>query len=131
MTGNGEARVRLTKAPELPREISSDGREVWAWADSLSAYTHWLHAKRLLREDISLNTGVCGSCDKWMKSSECPREKNINGMSRGPSCKSPICGQFVWAASSLRLIEEWKTKLAKLEAEGPAGRRALENSHED
>lgn len=131
MTAESEGRVRLTDAPELPREISPDGREVWAWADSLSAYTHWLHAKRQLREDISLNTGVCGSCDKWMKSRECPREKNVNGMSRGPSCKSLTCGQFVWAASSLRLIEEWKAKLAELEAQGPASRAALENNHDE
>lgn len=37
----------------------------------------------------------CGSCDKWMKSRECPRERNVKGMSRGPSCKDYICSAFV------------------------------------
>lgn len=37
---------------------------------------------------------VCGNCTRWMKSSECPAEKNVNGFSRGPSCNGPACGKF-------------------------------------
>jgi hypothetical protein len=36
----------------------------------------------------------CGDCDKWMKSRECPRERNVNGMSRGPSCNDYQCDAF-------------------------------------
>lgn len=37
---------------------------------------------------------VCGDCDHWMKSSKCPREKNINGWNHGPSMNGTICDQF-------------------------------------
>jgi hypothetical protein len=30
-----------------------------------------------------------------MKSRECPREHNVNGMSRGPSCNALACDKFV------------------------------------
>lgn len=36
----------------------------------------------------------CGECDKWMKSRECPRERNVNGWYRGPSCDDAPCNQF-------------------------------------
>lgn len=49
----------------------------------------------------------CGNCDKWMKSSECPREKNVNGYSRGPSMSEWPCPQYVAA----REIAETKAEL--------------------
>ena len=36
----------------------------------------------------------CGDCSHWMKSSECPREHNVKGMSRGPSCDGMACDKF-------------------------------------
>lgn len=36
----------------------------------------------------------CGDCHKWMKSRECPRERNVNGMSRGPSGGDMPCDKF-------------------------------------
>lgn len=36
----------------------------------------------------------CGSCFFWMKSRDCPREKNVGGMSRGPSCNERVCPKF-------------------------------------
>lgn len=36
----------------------------------------------------------CGDCNKWMRSRECPREHNVKGMSRGPSCADSPCDQF-------------------------------------
>lgn len=36
----------------------------------------------------------CGDCSHWMKSRECPRERNADGMSRGPSCGAIVCDQF-------------------------------------
>lgn len=36
----------------------------------------------------------CGNCHFWMKSRECPAEKNVNGQSRGPSCEGFACQKF-------------------------------------
>ncbi len=46
----------------------------------------------------------CGVCYFWMKSRDCPRERNVDGMSRGPSCEAPICGKFQQTNSSLEII---------------------------
>lgn len=65
----------------------------WAIADALSA--------ALPR---------CGECKHWMKSRECPREHNVNGMSRGPSCGAAVCDKFVAKdeATAAMLAERWK-----------------------
>lgn len=36
----------------------------------------------------------CGGCDHWMKSRQCPKERNVGGMSRGPSCDDLACSSF-------------------------------------
>lgn len=36
----------------------------------------------------------CGSCYFWMMSKQCPKEKNVGGMSRGPSCEGIPCDKF-------------------------------------
>lgn len=40
--------------------------------------------------------GKCGTCFWWMKSDYCPREKNVNGRNKGPSCEALVmnCPQF-------------------------------------
>jgi hypothetical protein len=40
--------------------------------------------------------GKCGTCFWWMKSSFCPREKNVNGRNKGPSRGDLVmgCPQF-------------------------------------
>lgn len=43
----------------------------------------------------------CGACNHWMKSRVCPREKNIGGMTRGPSSGSLACDQFSRSMSSI------------------------------
>lgn len=52
----------------------------------------------------------CGECYWWMKSSDCPREHNVKGMSRGPSCKDPTCDKFKAkdAETAARVAERWK-----------------------
>ena len=37
---------------------------------------------------------LCGHCSHWMKSSECPKEINVNGYNRGPSCNTIACDNF-------------------------------------
>jgi hypothetical protein len=54
-----------------------------------------------LSRDIAKIGKRCGDCFKWNKSTLCPKEHNVNGMSRGPSCEGIICKDFVehrWAA---------------------------------
>jgi hypothetical protein len=36
----------------------------------------------------------CGNCFFWMKSRECPRERNVAGASRGPSSLDRACDKF-------------------------------------
>lgn len=36
----------------------------------------------------------CGNCYWWMKSRDCPRERNVNGRNRGPSMNEAPCGKF-------------------------------------
>lgn len=49
----------------------------------------------------------CGECSHWMKSSLCPREHNVKGMSRGPSCGDSVCSKFVAKdAATAALIAE-------------------------
>lgn len=52
----------------------------------------------------------CGSCHFWMKSRECPRERNVDGMSRGPSCEAPVCGTFLQTTSSLEIAARKKSE---------------------
>jgi hypothetical protein len=55
----------------------------------------------------------CGNCDKWMKSRECPREHNVMGMTRGPSCEDMPCGQFVSSPSHVKNLAELAAHEAK------------------
>lgn len=48
----------------------------------------------------------CGNCDHWMKSRECPAEKNVKGMGRGPSCEGIACTQFKPCPSAQRMFEK-------------------------
>ena len=58
----------------------------------------------------------CGNCDKWMKSRQCPRERNVSGRQRGPSMSAPTCNQYVEKTS----VQEWRDRAAQHNA------RALE-----
>ncbi|RSZ60012.1 hypothetical protein HF313_14960 [Massilia atriviolacea] len=55
-----------------------------------------------LTNDISKIGRRCGDCDKWMKSSGCPAERNVKGRNVGPSCESIICKSFAEAGSATR-----------------------------
>ncbi len=95
----------------LPREISPDGKEIWDWATRLSKRVHTVQRLREIDADLAgIRAGRCGDCDHWMKSRECPREANANGMSRGPSMNAPKCGEYVAKAWVLE-------RKGKLEAE--------------
>ncbi|CDX26739.1 hypothetical protein MPL3356_60527 [Mesorhizobium plurifarium] len=86
--------------PEFPKHILSSGSEIWDWAAKLSAYEQHIDKIRRLRVQLAECGRYCGACDKWMKSRECPKERNVNGYSRGPSMKDFKCNQFVESASA-------------------------------
>ena len=65
-------------------------------------------ARAALRES---KREVCGNCDSWMKSRVCPRERNINGLSRGPSCNHPKCEKFSRKRASEELTTRRETEL--------------------
>lgn len=52
----------------------------------------------------------CGECSHWMKSRECPKEHNVKGMSRGPSCDALACDKFLTkdTATAERVAERRK-----------------------
>lgn len=50
--------------------------------------------RRRLQEARQTDSRRCGNCDHWMKSRSCPRERNVNGYSRGPSMDDLACDRF-------------------------------------
>lgn len=101
--------------PKLPNHVSGDGREIWDLAHRLSQHTQRLHKMRQLRADIAKIGNRCGDCNKWMKSSQCPREKNVNGRNRGPSCDDYKCGQFVETSSATKRRAELQADMLETE----------------
>lgn len=100
----------------LPTEISPDGREIWDWAHRLSAEAHRAQRIREVQEKLRRVGRRCGDCDNWMKSSQCPREVNVRGMNRGPSCEAPICGKFVETSYAVKQREQLASELQSLTA---------------
>lgn len=92
--------LREAGGPQLPRQVSTDGQEIWDWAIKLSEHTQQTAKLAQLTRNIASIGMTCGDCGKWMKSRECPREHNVAGMSRGPSCKAMKCTQFVEKAEA-------------------------------
>lgn len=75
-------------------------------ADAIDIIDRMLAAEKVLqraraeeekRERLFFRVKVrrCGDCDLWMKSNLCPKEKNVQGISRGPSMKALACSAFV------------------------------------
>lgn len=62
----------------------------------------------------------CGNCTKWMKSRECLKEHNVDGISRGPSMDAPACDQFIethLVATYRQLANDCRAKAKQLEEE--------------
>ncbi len=107
----------MDQPPKIPTDLHGNGSEIWAWGRALSDYTQRLDKTRKLRARISTIGNECGDCDKWMKSSLCPREKNVNGRNKGPSCGAYICGQFVETASATKRRQDLSAELAAFAAD--------------
>jgi hypothetical protein len=52
----------------------------------------------------------CGDCVHWMKSRDCPLERNVKGYSRGPSCDAPVCSKFVIKQRAVELQQKRTTE---------------------
>jgi hypothetical protein len=76
-----------------------------------------------LEQAIAKIGTVCGDCDKWMKSSECPAERpgtgKFRGVSVGPSMNGAICKSFVEKPWDTKRREDLKAELATLIANPP------------
>lgn len=87
--------------PSIPAKVSSNGKEIWDWAHAFSEHIHREDAIAKLYNKIHA-AATCGSCDKWMHSRVCPREKLMpTGYNRGPSCddlvgRCPIYTEKNW-----------------------------------
>lgn len=55
----------------------------------------------------------CGNCHYWMKSSDCPREKNVGGRRTGPSMNAPICSKFTPDSQALEWREQYRSAFQK------------------
>lgn len=63
------------------------------------------------------NGKTCGRCHWWMKSSDCPQEHNVKGMSRGPSSGDYIarsCSKFQRSSSAEKLTRELEERVVKI-----------------
>lgn len=104
--------------PQLPTTVSPDGSELWKWAGDVGGFIQREARREELTADIRKCGTVCGDCDKWMKSSQCPMERpgegKRAGYSVGPSMGHPICGHFVENASATQRRDQLKAELAKL-----------------
>lgn len=102
--------------PVMPMEISPDGREVWDWADRLSARAHAVDELKRLRSQAYNARNTCGSCSAWMTSA-CPREVHDNrrGRSQGPSSMAIKCDRFSISSSSAKSAELAEAKIIELQ----------------
>jgi hypothetical protein len=104
------------KLPEIPTQISRNGKEVWDWASKFSDAVHRADRIRMLKRKIALRE--CGDCALWMTKA-CPRERhdNAKGHSVGPSMKEIPCVLFLDAPDKAALRDEWRARLLAEEAE--------------
>ena len=54
----------------------------------------------------------CGGCFYWMKSRQCPKERNVNGWNRGPSMNGAICSKFEPTVTHLAWVAQYETAKA-------------------
>jgi hypothetical protein len=111
----------MSTAPQLPKEISSDGREVFDWADRMSDHVQKLQRRRDVWGAILEGTTTCGSCVKWMTDA-CPREvqDNRRGHKVGPSCKAVKCNEFAMSSYDEKRIQGLRDEYATLSTGGAA-----------
>lgn len=94
---------------------SADG--VFAFADAFSKATHRAARIREINAELLRTGNRCGDCYFWMKSRDCPRERNVNGMSHGPSAGGLPCSKMHETSASLDRRAKLQSELLSLRAE--------------
>ncbi|MFA4871336.1 MAG: hypothetical protein WC623_24265 [Pedobacter sp.] len=74
-------------------------------------------------ETQNTDKSICGHCDFWLKSSQCPKEHNITGRNVGPSANSFPCSKYIpveWIKNlKLERIENVNKKIQALKIKHP------------
>lgn len=79
----------------------SSAENLWdSVATPLERLSLLVQLKDKVRDAAESTRPRCGSCQHWMKSRICPREKNVNGYSRGPSCNDLPCDKYLLSSRS-------------------------------
>lgn len=91
-----------------------DANAIFSAVEKFSEAVQKIGQIKKLSASISDLAPRCGRCYFWMMSSECPREKNINGYSRGPSCDGFPCEKFSEKQYVTELRDARKAQLAAL-----------------
>lgn len=79
--------------------------------DAMNAFSDEMHRRIRQQEEFErLRESArphCGGCYWWMKSRDCPRERNVGGISRGPGSGASPCAKFTASAAHARAIEKY------------------------
>lgn len=102
----------MSGSPQLPREVSANGAEIWEWGHSLSEWAQRQDNIRRLRAEVAQVD--CGGCALWM-TRQCPRERNINGRNHGPSMNGSPCVQYAEKPSTAALRATRAAELPQVE----------------
>ena len=89
-------------------------KEIDGFIDAMTKASRLVDLKAKRSHAIQRAKPRCGNCNNWMKSSKCPKEVNVNGRSKGPSCEGFACPSFV--EDSLH-TDIFKKQIAEYDAE--------------
>lgn len=105
----------MSAPPQLPQDVSPDGRELWDWVAALAKHEGRQRRIAELRAQIAACGTTCGGCARWMTDA-CPRERpDSRGRKQGPHMNVPQCStHFVEKFSETRLREKWQAELDEL-----------------
>lgn len=88
---------------------------IFSMADKFSEIKSLVSEQKQLAQTIRHHETTCGACAKWMKRNECPKEKNIRGMSRGPSCDDYKCSIFEQKLWVKEFVLQKKQRLGEID----------------
>lgn len=91
--------------------------DVWDWAGKFSENVHNIDKIRKLSAD-AFKPLSCGDCYWWMKSRDCPREKNVNGQTRGPSSGGFPCPKMQQTKQSIEHRSSLRAEITRLSIGG-------------
>ena len=106
---------------------------IFDWIMTLSEISSKRHMLKIEQDRLNeFERKKCGNCFYWMKSRLCPREKNVKGMTMGPSISGLPCEKFEMGEYHNRLIEKQKSKVfeAKKEVSAWIAKRKTKNGEQ-